>query len=74
MARNDIDEDYIKALNLNKNHTYKQIDTVWKQKKGEDFDLYTYEEYNETQELVRTFTVRDSTHMYPPFTRRISYE
>ena len=69
-----MNQEYIIALKLNPEHTYKKIDSVWKQKRGDDYDLYTYEEYNKNEELVKTFTVRDSTRMYPPFERTISFE
>ncbi len=69
-----MNQEYIQELRLNPKHTYKQIHTEWKQKHGDDFDLYTYEEYDEKGNHVRTFTVRDSTRMYPPFTRTISYD
>ncbi|YCO05177.1 hypothetical protein ACB087_16995 [Vibrio sp. VNB-15] len=68
-----MNDEYIKELHLNPNHTYKRISSEWKQKHGDDFDLYTYEEYDLNGELVRTFTVRDSTRMYPPFNRTISF-
>lgn len=66
---NDI---YRKALKLNPKHTYKKIESVWQQTKDDDFDLYTYEEYNTENELIQTFRVKESIKLYPPFIRTIS--
>lgn len=41
-------------------------------RRGEDTDIYHYEELNAAGEIVATYEVEDSTSVYPPFSRRIS--
>ncbi len=62
-------------LNIPKNH--KLVETKkseWKQKRGQDTDTYWFDELNSEGEVVARYIVKDSTSMYPPFKRNITYE
>lgn len=69
-----MDKEYLEKFGLNPEHSYKRIRSESNARKGQDYDLYTYEEYDKDDNLVKTFTIRDSTSMYPPFTRRVTME
>ena len=47
----------------------------WKgARKGQDTDVYYYDEVNEAGEVVASYEVTDSMSTYPPFQSRISVE
>ena len=50
-----------------------QTDTTWKQKSGQDTDTYWYDEVDPDGNVVNKYVVYDSTSMYPPFGRTISW-
>lgn len=58
----------------NNEHTLVQTATSWKQKHGQDTDHYSYDELDGNKEIVARYEVHDSTSMYPPFGRTITYE
>ncbi|WP_256665311.1 hypothetical protein [Pseudomonas sp. SLFW] len=41
-------------------------------RKGEDTDIYWYDELNADGEVIATYEVTDSMSVYPPFGRRIN--
>ena len=63
-----------KKFNIPAEHTIVQKETKWEQRKGQDTDTYWYEELDPQGNVVGKYTERDSTSMYPPFGRSISYE
>jgi len=63
-----------KKIGIPGNHKLVQTETKWRQSKGQDTDTYWYDEVNETGAVVAMWIVKDSTSMYPPFDRSISYE
>lgn len=70
-----MDQKYIDDLKLNPKHRFEMKNTEIKgARKGWDTDFYTYDEFDEDNNLVRTFTVKDSTKTYPPFTRIVSFD
>ncbi len=68
-----MNEEYIKELKLNPHNEYKLIKSESKDKGRLDSDFETYEEYDPEGKLVRTFTIKDATEKYPPFSRTISF-
>lgn len=46
----------------------------WRQGKGLDTDTYWYNEVNAAGKVVSQYVVRDSTSMYPPFNRSITFQ
>lgn len=69
-----MDELYIKDLNLNPKHRFELKKTDFRgARKGWDSDYYTYDEFDENNEFVRTLTIEDATKTYPPFNRVISF-
>lgn len=67
-------QEYRKKLGIPDNHELKQTASEWKAKKGQDTDTYHYDEIDENGNVIAQYIVKDSTSMYPPFGRTISYE
>lgn len=67
-------EEYKKKIGIPDNHKLVQTDSTWKAKKGQDTDTYWYDEVNENGEVVNSYVIKDSTSMYPPFGRTITWE
>ena len=67
-------EEYKKRIGILDAHTLVQTDTKWGQRKGQDTDTYWYDEVDKNGAVVAKYIVEDSTSMYPPFGRSISYE
>ncbi|MGR6780662.1 hypothetical protein ACU5B6_25305 [Moritella viscosa] len=67
-------DEYKQKMGIPDNHTLKQTASDWKAKKGQDTDTYHYEQLNEHGDLVAKYIVRDSTSMYPPFSRSIDWD
>jgi len=65
---------YKKELNIPDEHSLVETKTEWKQKRGQDTDTYWYDELNHEGKVVAKYIVKDSTSMYPPFERRITFE
>ncbi|GAA4650515.1 hypothetical protein GCM10023116_27980 [Kistimonas scapharcae] len=42
-------------------------------RKGQDTDIYTYEETNQAGDLVARYEVHDSMSIYPPFGRTVTF-
>lgn len=61
-------------LGIPANHSLIQTDTKWEQRKGQDTDTYWYNETNEEGEVVAKHIVRDSTCIYPPQKRSITFD
>ncbi|MGL6007640.1 hypothetical protein [Aeromonas sobria] len=67
-------EEYKKKIGIPEKHTLKQTSFEWQAKKGQDTDTYHYDHLDENGELVGKYIVYDSTSMYPPFGRSISWK
>ena len=67
-------EEYKKKIGIPDNHKLVQTDSTWKAKNGQDTDTYWYDEVNENGEVVNSYVIKDSTSMYPPFGRTITWE
>lgn len=67
-------EEHKKQLGIPEGHTLVETDSKWEQRKGRDTDTYWYDEINENGVLVTKYVVKDSTSIYPPFGRSITWE
>jgi len=61
-------------LKIPSEHSLVQTKTEWKQKKGQDTDTYWYDEIDGQGNIIAKYVVKDSTSMYPPFGRNITFE
>lgn len=61
-------------LKIPSEHSLVQTKTEWKQKKGQDTDTYWYDEIDGQGNIIAKYVVKDSTSMYPPFRRNITFE
>lgn len=61
-------------LGIPPNHSLIQTDTKWEQRKGQDTDTSWYDETDEGGNVVAKYIVRDSTCIYPPQKRNITFE
>lgn len=67
-------DEHKKEIGIPEAHNLVQIDTKWGQRKGQDTDPYWYDEVDQNGVIVGKYVVKDSTSMYPPYNRSISYE
>lgn len=67
-------EELRKQFNIPANHTLVQKESKWEQRKGQDTDTYLYEQVDPTGNVVATYSEKNSTSMYPPFKRSVTYE
>lgn len=61
-------------LGIPANHSLIQTDTKWDQRKGQDTDTSWYDETDEEGIVVAKYIVRDSTCIYPPQRRSITFD
>lgn len=66
-------DEYKKKIGLPESHKLKIVSSQWAQRKGQDTDTYECEELNGQGEVVAKYTVKDSTSIYPPFGRSITW-
>lgn len=67
-------DEHKKKLAIPEAHRLVQTDTKWEQRKGQDTDTYWYDETDDAGKIVAKYVVKDATSIYPPCTRRITYE
>ena len=67
-------QEYREKIGITDNHKLVQTDTKWDQRKGQDTDIYCYDEVDELGNVVAKYIVKDSTSIYPPFDRNVSYD
>ncbi len=67
-------DEYRKALGIPDENTLVEIASRSEQRKGQDADLYTFNELNPAGEVVAIHNIRDTMSIYPPQTRRIIVE
>ena len=67
-------DEYKQKIGIPENHELVQTNSEWKQKHGQDTDTYWYNEVNKDGEVINKYIVLDSTSMYPPFDRNITWE
>lgn len=66
-------DEYKKKMGLSESYTLNIVSSQWSQRKGQDNDTYECEELNEQGEIIARYTVKDSTSIYPPFGRSITW-
>ncbi|MEG9685824.1 hypothetical protein [Klebsiella michiganensis] len=68
-------DEYEKKIGIPDHHTLKQVSMEWKgQRKGQDIDVYVFDEIDRNGNVIASYEVTDSTSIYPPFDRHISYQ
>jgi len=61
-------------LKIPSEHSLVQTKTESKQKKGQDTDTYWYDEVDAQGNIIAKYVVKDSTSIYPPFGRNVTFE
>ncbi len=68
-------EEYKKKIGIPEAHSLQQVSMEWKgQRKGQDIDVYVFDELDPDGNVVASYEVTDSTSIYPPFDRHISHQ
>ena len=67
-------DEHKKRIGIPDAHELIQTDTKWEQRKGQDTDTYWYDEIDGAGNVVAKYIVKDSTSIYPPNNRSITYE
>ena len=67
-------EDHVKAIGIADTHSLVQTDSKWEQRKGQDTDTYWYDEVDSAGAVVAKYVAYDSTGVYPPHGRSITFE
>lgn len=67
-------EEHKKKIGIPNDHMLVQTDTKWEQRKGQDTDTYWYNQVDSDGNIVAQYILKDSTSIYPPFGRTISYD
>jgi len=65
--------EYKKTIGLPQSHILNILNSKWGVRKGQDTDTYECEELNEEGTPIAVYTVKDSTSIYPPFGRSITW-
>lgn len=65
---------HTEELNIPLKHSLIKTKTDWEQKKGQDTDIYWYDEVDPDGKVIARYIVKDSTGIYPPFKRSITFE
>ena len=67
-------EEYKLKIGISDENSLVRTKTEWKQKKGQDTDTYWYDEVSPNGTVINKYIVEDSTSIYPPFGRSITWE
>ncbi|ELY4098676.1 hypothetical protein SMY61_003192 [Cronobacter sakazakii] len=68
-------DEYKKKIGIPESHSLRQVSMEWKgQRKGQDIDVYVFDELDPEGNVVASYEVTDSTSIYPPFARHISHQ
>lgn len=71
---NIMSDEYRKLIGIPDEHSLKQVDMEWKgARRGQDTDVYIFDEINQSGEVVARYEVTSSTSIYPPFKTHTSY-
>lgn len=66
---------YKKVIGIPDTHSLKQVSMTWKgPRKGQDTDVYIFEELDENNNVVAIYEFEASTSTYPPFNTEYSYK
>lgn len=66
-------DEYRDILKIPKNHLFTCISSTSSCKRGQDTDIYIYEERDENGHIINCYEIKDSTSIHPPQTRRINH-
>lgn len=67
-------EEYAKKIGIPDGHTLRVVTFDWKgSRRGQDTDDVLCEQLDENGDVVATYQIKDSTSIYPPFRRSITY-
>ncbi|STX37714.1 hypothetical protein [Legionella feeleii] len=69
-----MNEEYKKLLEITDENSLIITKSHWEQRRGQDTDIYECEEQDKKDQLVATYTVKDSTSIYPPFKNSITWK
>ena len=69
-----MDDELKKKIGIPEENQVVETKSDWKARKGLDTDTYYYDEINQNGEVVNQYVVKDSTSMYPPFGRSVTWE
>lgn len=69
-----MDDELKQKIGIPKEHQVVETKSQSEARKGLDTDTYWYDEVNPTGEVVNRYIVKDSTSMYPPFGRSVTWE
>jgi len=67
-------EKHAALVGLPAGHSLKQTGTSSEQRRGQDADIYTYDELNEAGERIGGYEVKVSMSIYPPFKTSTSFD
>jgi len=67
-------EFYKEKIGIQKEHELVQTETKWENRKGLDTDTYWFNELDTDSNIIAKYIVRDSTSIYPPQKRTISWD
>lgn len=65
---------YKSLLKIPLSHRLVMLNSKVEQRKGQDADIYEFEELDGRSEHVATYEVRDSMSIYPPFKRSVTWK
>lgn len=66
--------EYEEKLGIPVNHSLRFISSEVSRKRGQDTDIYIYEELDDTGTSICRYEIRDSTSIYPPQRRTITHK
>jgi len=67
-------DEHKKKLGISDANSLVQTDSKWEQRRGQDTDTYWYDEVDGIGTIVAKYIVKDSTSIYPPNGRSITFE
>jgi len=67
-------DEHKKKMGIPEAHNLVQTDSKWEQRKGQDIDTYWYDQVDASGAVIAKYIVKDSTSIYPPNSRSITYE
>ncbi|MDN0096572.1 hypothetical protein [Yersinia rohdei] len=67
-------KEYEEELGIPVNHSLRHISSEASSKRGQDTDIYIYEELDDNGIPIGRYEIRDSTSIYPPQHRTITHK
>lgn len=66
-------DEYRKKIGIPEGHDFKEVSSRRDVRRGQDADVYRYEEIDENGLVVAQYEIRDSVFIHPPFDRSVSF-